>query len=182
MEGGAETENKERFRSSVRGKCKHIAKASSKLLWARKVAGERPDRNWKQLMQRKMVDNRGCFQGAGEGKQRNKTATTYVKVVVVKASYADYTRRVKKDGRAAMVSTYNFSYKPDDEEVAKLSRAYVGEVIVKGSTYKTQMLLHEEGVYGIWATPLGVNFVLLETKDDREVTEFINMEFQQVQG
>ncbi|KAK7406687.1 hypothetical protein VNO78_08317 [Psophocarpus tetragonolobus] len=51
--------------------------------------------------------------------------------------------------RLANALTYNFSYKSYAKVVAKLAKAYVGKVRIKGSSYAMQHKLHQEGVYGI---------------------------------
>ncbi|KAK7389617.1 hypothetical protein VNO78_24796 [Psophocarpus tetragonolobus] len=83
-------------------------------------------------------------------------------------------RKIKSVGRTSKVSSFNFYHKSDAKEVTKMAKAHVGKVKKKGSSYGTTHKLHQEGIFGIRATPMEVNMVLLEMDNAKDVKEYIN--------
>ncbi|KAK7410740.1 hypothetical protein VNO78_01776 [Psophocarpus tetragonolobus] len=85
------------------------------------------------------------IQGKGMEPVRVNKPTSYANVVNNPSRFIS--NKLAPGGRSHKSPAYSFSFKPDVQQVVKLSRAYIGKVVKKGSTYFTQKQLHQEGVY-----------------------------------
>lgn len=60
-------------------------------------------------------------------------------------------------------------YTVEEEELQKLSSAYVGELWTPGLSYRIQEECIQQGYFSVRATPLGTNLVLLESLEEGEM-------------
>ncbi|MCH88317.1 RNA recognition motif, partial [Trifolium medium] len=61
------------------------------------------------------------------------------------------------------------SYEAEKEDLLRLNKSFIGEVVQPGMTYNIQDTFHSQGYFGVKVTPLGSNLTLLEGQEDGEV-------------
>lgn len=61
-----------------------------------------------------------------------------------------------------------------ESTIQKMNKAFVGQVVESGMSYALQEQLNKQGFFGVKATPLGANLVLLEAEDDEAIPNLIN--------
>lgn len=66
-----------------------------------------------------------------------------------------------------------FCFKSKEENRMRFMKAYVGKVLVSGSTYNIQMHFEMEGVFAVKITPLGDNLCLLEESGEGFIEDLI---------
>ncbi|CAI8607977.1 unnamed protein product [Vicia faba] len=71
------------------------------------------------------------------------------------------------------VERSNLKYSSKEEDNLRLSKAYVDQVIILGSTYNIQTNFEMEGYFAIKVTPLGVNLCLLEESEEGVIEDLI---------
>lgn len=64
-------------------------------------------------------------------------------------------------------------YTVEEEEIQKLSKAYIGVVENPGMSYNIQEEFIQQGYFSIRATPMGSNLVLLESLEEGETEALI---------
>lgn len=80
----------------------------------------------------------------------------------------------KRDNGVEDVRGCLFSFNAEEDTMARLRKAMVGEVVWPGKSYAIQDEFAMQGVFSIKATPLGANWVLLEgAKDEEDFMEFV---------
>ncbi|MCH98559.1 hypothetical protein A2U01_0019564 [Trifolium medium] len=62
------------------------------------------------------------------------------------------------------------SFEAHKEDMERLKKAFVGEVVQPGMSYNLQNEFHMQGYFGVKVTPLGANLALLEGQEEGEVT------------
>ncbi|PNX87622.1 hypothetical protein L195_g043715, partial [Trifolium pratense] len=84
-------------------------------------------------------------------------------------SYANVTRH-EDAGRQKEGSKKIFlSFNSNQEEVQRLKKMFIGEMVSPGMSYNTQEAFHSQGYFGVKVTPLGAHLVLLEGQEEGEV-------------
>jgi hypothetical protein len=61
------------------------------------------------------------------------------------------------------------NYEATKEDMARLQRSFIGEVLHPGMSYNIQEAFHRQGYFGVKVTPLGSKLTLLEGQDEGEV-------------
>jgi hypothetical protein len=88
-----------------------------------------------------------------------------------------YAHAVKK-GKELMTSRdphrVLMSFEAKKEDLERLQKAFVGEVIQAGMSYNIQDAFHRQGYFGVKVTPLGANLTLLEGQEEGEVQVLID--------
>jgi hypothetical protein len=54
------------------------------------------------------------------------------------------------------------SFEVAKEDLSRLKKAFIGEVIHPGMSYNIQNAFHRQGYFGVTVAPLGANLTLLE--------------------
>ncbi|GAU42921.1 hypothetical protein TSUD_283440 [Trifolium subterraneum] len=78
-------------------------------------------------------------------------------------------------------------YEAGENDMARLKKAFVGEVVNPGMTYNIQNAFHSQGYFGVKVTPLGSSLTLLEGQEDGEIQalledaqEWLNQWFREI--
>ncbi|MCH89313.1 hypothetical protein A2U01_0010208, partial [Trifolium medium] len=65
------------------------------------------------------------------------------------------------------------SYEAEKDDMLRLKKAFIGEVLHSGMSYNIQNQFHRQGYFGVKVTPLGSNLVLLEGQEEGEVEALV---------
>jgi hypothetical protein len=75
-------------------------------------------------------------------------------------------KEVKKYNTPKHVMLY---FEAAKEDMSRLKKAFIGEVIQPGMSYNIQNAFHRQAYFGVKVTPLGANLTLLEGQEEGEV-------------
>ncbi|GAU45707.1 hypothetical protein TSUD_86830 [Trifolium subterraneum] len=81
----------------------------------------------------------------------------------------------QREGGDLRRTTGNYDKEKDaeKEDMERLSRAFIGEVVHPGMSYNIQNAFHRQGYFGVKVTPLGSNLTLLEGQEEGEVKDLM---------
>ncbi|PNX60582.1 hypothetical protein L195_g052003, partial [Trifolium pratense] len=87
----------------------------------------------------------------------------------MKDSYAYAVRSGDASRLGDRQQTIVLSYEAEKNDLLRLQKAFIGVVVHTGMTYNIQNAFHAQGYFGVKATPLGSNLILLEGQEDGEM-------------
>ncbi|MCI29813.1 hypothetical protein A2U01_0051022, partial [Trifolium medium] len=61
------------------------------------------------------------------------------------------------------------SYEAEKNDMLRLKKCFIGEVIHPGMSYNIQSAFHRQGYFGVKVTPLGARLTLLDGQEEGEV-------------
>jgi hypothetical protein len=89
-----------------------------------------------------------------------------------KEAFGSYAQVVRSDGHMIQGRDKQnsvLSYVAEKDDVQRLKKCFIGEVIHPGSSYNIQNAFHSQGYFGVKVTRLGSNLTLLEGQEEGEV-------------
>ncbi|CAJ2637223.1 unnamed protein product [Trifolium pratense] len=87
----------------------------------------------------------------------------------MKDSYAHAVRSGDASRMGDRQQTIVLSYEAEKNDLLRMHKAFIGVVVTTGMTYNIQKVFHAQGYFGVKATPLGSNLILLEGREDGEM-------------
>ncbi|XP_045820034.1 uncharacterized protein LOC123913360 [Trifolium pratense] len=83
-----------------------------------------------------------------------------------------YARAVRRGGSTRQGDDQQrvvFSYEAEKNDMFRLQKCFIGEVIHLGMSYNIQSAFHRQGYFGVKVTPLGARLTLLDGQEEGEV-------------